>query len=444
MTISFNHSLPSRDIVIRQDDAESTNLEVSVGKMFPLARVRNTVIGYMEIVSFDLIIGESFLPKMTITVDDSNFLLRQQDFSKGIDIITIFVGNAQDTTYRPIKNDYLITDIDSSPGSPLITFDAVLHVPELYNAVNSGFENLSSFDTLKQVAKEIGLGFSSNVSNTNDAMNRIRYGRNNIFIYNTVSNAFRDNTSGFIVFVDQFANLNFIDVSTSINESPSTYLETNIYTGERLPRPVLLKLTNSKLSIDPTTVKIDLYTPISNYGAAAIQRVTSLNYFSLNSEYTEVSTDTVDPTIQQISRVSTYSSVESTNTFPQYLTAEAINKVNLAKLQGMFIDAHLDSMCPALYMYGTFDIELLNSFGQTEIESQNPNKNQVQVDSEGSPLPTRRITKNELLSGDGLLTRMSISYMRNTRGNDVSRVGRMKQSVMLYSKNQQPMTFVET
>ncbi len=437
----FEHSLDTRTIVIRQDDSESVRIENNVGKIYPLVRIRNTVMGFMEIVSFELTINEYFLPMLSISIDDSKFAFRQLDFAKGIDLITIFIGNAQDTTYKPIKNDYVITEVASSPGSAIISFEAMLHVPGLYNADNTAFENITSFDMLKIIAQEIGLGFVSNVSNTNDEMNRIRFGNTWQFIEDTVKFAYKDSTCSFLCFIDQWSNLCFIDVNTAINESPSTYMETNLLTGVKLEEPKLLKLTNNKMSIDENTVKISHFTPVSSYGAAAAKRATTLSYITLASDLATESLGQIQSNVIQLQNTQRFSRLETSNAFKEFSIAEAVNKTNNAKIQGMTIECLLDQYVPPIFMYGSFDVEILNSPERSGIESQSTTESNDDLLKEKPAIESRRYTLNEALSGEALLTKMSITYSR-VQNRDGDAIGKIRQNATFFSKNQSPMTFI--
>lgn len=436
----FEHTLEVRDIVLRQDDSESSWLETNSGKYYPLARVRNTVIEFQNIISFDITIGETFLPILSIAIDDEEFLLRQQDFAKGLDLITVFIGNAQDDTYIPIKQNFLITAVESSPGSAVITFEAILHVPKLYDYVNEGIEG-SSFDCLKAIAEEVGLGFVSNVAATEDVMYRIRYGRNIIFIQETSKRAFSSFDTGFFVFVDQFANLNFLEITTALASTNVTYLETNVVSAERIEEPKLLLFTNNKMNVEQDVVKINHYTPNSKYGSKAIKRNTVLNYKLLGTDLDEVTEFVTENLIEQMSPSAVMSTYKSVNTFDEYPLAWAVNQQNLNKLQGMTISASLDYYVPQLFMFGMFDVEILNAANRTSKASQSPTATQDDLAAEDPAIESGRLTINESLTGPALLTSTSITYLRVVSKNS-DRIGRIRQSVRLFSTNQEPMTSV--
>lgn len=436
MTQHFEHSLLSQDIVLRQDSGASNFIETASGKHYPLIRIRNTVIEFANIVSVSLSAGSSsFLPRVSVVVEDFDYSIRQQDFAKEIDMLTIFIGNAQDNVYKAIKNDYLITEVSSSAGSAYVSFEAELYVPKLYESINSSWED-TSFNVLKEIAKECNLGFVSNVSNTNDKMVRIRHENNLETIKSITATAWMNNDNSFVCFVDQFANLNFIDLNTATMATPSTYLETNILTGEELDEPELLLLTNSRVDANEKTVKITQYTPISKYGSESKTFTSKLHAVLLEQNKTSTIETVLEGHRSQIRDSRTFVNKIEDNTYTEYTASKAINLHNQSCMQGMHLVASLDNYVPPIFLYGCYDIQILNFANRATKDTQDK-INVKELEQRQPERTSGHYTLNTSLSGEAVLRDMTISYIRNGVVKDSNTTkSNVKQTLTLYSKNQ--------
>jgi len=97
-----------------------------------------------------------------------------------------------------------------------------LDVNHLYYTPYQSFSKKSSFDVLKSLAYEFGLGWASNISNTNDIMTWINPRTTNMeFINDVVQSSYLNDSSFLWSFVDFYYNLNFVDIETQLNEDGS-------------------------------------------------------------------------------------------------------------------------------------------------------------------------------------------------------------------------------
>ena len=79
---------------------------------------------------------------------------------------------------------------------------------------------MTSYDTLKALAKDMHLGFNSNIQNTTDNMNWLNFSlENHTFIKDVTKRAYKSDNSFFDSFIDFYYNLNFIDVEQCFKES---------------------------------------------------------------------------------------------------------------------------------------------------------------------------------------------------------------------------------
>lgn len=426
----FEHRLDTETIVIRQDNDVSKFIEENAGIYYPLIKIHNTVIPFGDVVSLSLSVGDTFLPRLSVTIDDTTYQFREVDFETQLSYITVFIGNPRDTVYKPIKNTYVVLSISSDPGSTMVSFEAELNVPKLYATYHLGIQG-TSFNAIKQIAKDSGLGFVSNVKNTNDEMFWISPGTRYAMIFDSImQGAYKSEDNSFFVFVDQYANLNFIDLRKAFVDAPTVIQETDILTGNKLDEPYQLALSNNTLD-RRNELLIIAYTPINYYGELAKDRADKLLYSELDVSYTNETSGSVIGS-DQLFDTKAISVVSNINTHSRYQLGKELTKYNRYILQGTKIDCVLDYFAPSAYLYATIPVHLYTTPSKTRKDESNQNENLVDI-SENEPVQTPNAhILNERLSGDMIITRMSYEYRRPASEED-DRI-RIHQSLRLFKK----------
>lgn len=411
----FKHALPTDDIVIRQDiGSDEEFFEKNVGQLYPLIKIKEQTINFSEIVSFSLNSGvNSILPQLNITIDDAEFSFRESNFIQKGDVLTIWIGNGQDSEHEVIKNNYYILDVSSSPRSTMVSFTCVLNVPELWNAINRSFE-LSSVALLKEIAKECQLGFVSNIEEGNDEMVWIQSTNNYSFITHIVERSFISEDSMIVVFIDQFANLNVMDIKTAIDDNTKIMLSTMPITGKKLDKPVPLFASNTTEGTDDPKAQIISWTPITQYGLDSIKYTAQVESATINPithELIENSTPILSP---QLKKSSLFTTFNNEWTHKNYGLSKASN-INNKQLLGLIkLDAILDYYIPILYIGMPLPVEIWNIPKNEEIHSQNQALDEVEVEKEPAANENNKITKNLQMSGDTILLNLTIGYNRKS------------------------------
>jgi len=96
--------------------------------------------------------------------------------------------------------------------------DGVLNVNRMFTTKIESFGNSSSFEVFKEIAKLSDLGFSTNITNTDDTMTWINPGKRVIeFCREVLSKSYRSDLSYMWAFVDFYYNINFIDIESQMN-----------------------------------------------------------------------------------------------------------------------------------------------------------------------------------------------------------------------------------
>lgn len=191
----------------------STNPNKALGLYSPIIQINDKYFDHYSITSSVIEIGE-FLPKLIISIRDEERILSNQA-SVTDAIIKLFI-RSKNKEFKPIRQDYKITSFSKSDSIVYIT--AVLNLPDLFNEKITSYGKLSSFDTIKKIAKDLKLGFASNETSTNDVMCHICPSMSLIdFIQNDiVPSIYKDDNSFFKVFIDQFYYLNMIEINKMV------------------------------------------------------------------------------------------------------------------------------------------------------------------------------------------------------------------------------------
>lgn len=157
-----------------------------------------------------------FLPRCRIAIWDKNHMFTNLYNPVFDPIVSVYV-KSPNQNLKPLRNDYLITNIESSTmddDTKIYYIEGDLYVPRIYDNVSKSYPNMRSIDCLKAICTDLGLGYSSNEESTNDKMTWINP---NMSYYtfmrdDVAKRAYKDDQTFFTCFIDRYYNLNFVNV----------------------------------------------------------------------------------------------------------------------------------------------------------------------------------------------------------------------------------------
>lgn len=214
----------------RLPEASYKDIELR-GVEYPHIQVNNYIFGPKEILKFH-IDNTGLLPRVyikTILLTSGRFL--SNSFPTDGDIVSVFI-RGRDDLFKPIRNDYLITSVESRVASStstqgkgtIIEIEGELYIPTIYDDGCEAFTG-TSFNIMKKLAKRLGLGFATNENSTNDTMTWIRAKDNTLeFMKHLTGSAWKDKNSFFYFFIDVYYHLNFINVNDLISYDSNVLL----------------------------------------------------------------------------------------------------------------------------------------------------------------------------------------------------------------------------
>lgn len=162
-----------------------------------------------------------FIPTITfvfrLTKSDA---FRTQSYPKDGDLISVFI-RAKNNAFKPIRNDYIIKNVQSSGGvaenkGGTTTITGQLFIPHLKDQIIKSYKG-TSFDTLNSIAKDLGLGFATNETSTSDSQAWLCPNTTwEEYIQSICHAAWKDENSFYKCFIDVYYHLNFINVNNQL------------------------------------------------------------------------------------------------------------------------------------------------------------------------------------------------------------------------------------
>ncbi len=300
-------TLKPNDIVVHVDtgnDKAGDKIKQRAGFEFPLLKFRNTVIEWIDIRTFDLAIGDSFLPTLMLSWGDETGSIVDTDWPTDDDTITVFIGNNKDTSNTPIHSDFRIVSISKSE-SGVVSVKAELRIPNWKQSSTKQWVDGTGFEAIQLFCQALGLGLISNITNSLDVDSQNQYTESNSkWLKDTLSDLWLGDDTTPWCFIDANYNLNIIAVPEAFNQSTNRSINFNVRTGKALAQPVPLVLTDNRAGSQPEWgCKVNNWVPVNRVGSnkqnkpsAAKWEITYKNYGTGTVEQDSVTTMIADQT----------------------------------------------------------------------------------------------------------------------------------------------------
>lgn len=235
--VKFDNQLKLTDIIVPltnssitesgqyyRDNQAEIQQSLVYGIHAPLIMINNIVIDFDEVLEFSLkSVGP--MPTVSMIVRDRFNLINTLDNPNLDNEIRIQIIPKFDNAYKKINLSFYISNIKISNG--IITLTGLYKIPKFTSSQFKAFGNISMYSLCEEISKETGLGFASNVSNTND--DRYVYCDNKSYmeilsreiVHSSTYNGSTDlNSTKLCVFdwwIDMWNNLNLVDIYERYN-----------------------------------------------------------------------------------------------------------------------------------------------------------------------------------------------------------------------------------
>lgn len=183
----------------------------------PMVYYNGIHIEYKDISYFELY-HEGILPAIKITFGDRNGIFKDKGFPVDDTIISIFLYS-RSKRLRSINMDFKISNFKDL-GQNEFMIMGIVNIPEIYLRKFKSYSKKTSFEALKDVAKECELGFCSNISDSNDKMTWINTGFPNYqFIDSIVKNSYLNDSAFLNCYIDFYYNLCYVDLEKELTRN---------------------------------------------------------------------------------------------------------------------------------------------------------------------------------------------------------------------------------
>jgi predicted chitinase len=155
------------------------------------------------------------IPTLKVTFKDTYNMMKDKAFPLDDTKISIFI-NTLSENLKPIHMDFKIVKFNID--GKIYDITGVIDVNQLYTKKFRSIPKKTSFNALKTIAEEVGLGFNSNIDNTDDEMTWINTGdKLHKFIQKIVDKSYKSDEAFLISYLDYFYGLNYIEIEKELN-----------------------------------------------------------------------------------------------------------------------------------------------------------------------------------------------------------------------------------
>ena len=217
----FKPSMKPIDIVLplENESLENKRIIASTLGYVPLIYYNGVEVKRTDISTFRLY-HQGMLPKIECIISDTYGIFKKTGIPGDDTKISIFI-NSKSKILASLRMDFKITEfIELSPSKYKV--EGVIDIPKLYLRKFINFSNKTSFEALQDLARNLGLGFCTNINNTNDKQNWLNIGKTQReFMKNVVENSYISDTSFQVCYIDYYYNLCFVDISREFDRDVS-------------------------------------------------------------------------------------------------------------------------------------------------------------------------------------------------------------------------------
>lgn len=235
----FKSSIKLDEIIINDIESGKTGYTGDylyskiLGKVFPYISIGGIVLSPEDILDVR-ISCTGFIPTISLNFRDTSRVLSETYFPVDGEVISVYLRSSGDeVTFNPIRLDFSTNSIIPLNFSYVRNFkvDGVLRIPQLWNDITDWKES-SSIKTFIKIAKDLQLGFSSNIEETNDSQTWICAKKNRYdWIKDITKRVYFSDESFFDSWIDFYYNLNLVEMNRLFNHDEDIEQSKLISTG---------------------------------------------------------------------------------------------------------------------------------------------------------------------------------------------------------------------
>lgn len=425
----------------QEDFLKGSIVRSNTTSLSPIVKINDFVINASYLTSFEIDCTE-FLPKCNLSFYDISEQFTELNYPKDGDIMKVYIGTGgKEDIWKPIRIDFHILDVYPymSDGVTAFSISGEMEIPGFNNDKCEVFKDKSSFDTCREIAKNLKLGFSSNIEGTDDTQIWLNnYGTDQSFINRIVRHAYVDEHSFTTAFIDPYYYLNFIECNGIINDadnderfideldeipyiSDSINADPNNVDTEENTAPDFITNSNAYIA---SNIGIKEYGQVNNFGSTVnmLGKKIYTRYWDDNDE--EYRVEFITPFIsegQNLKQITQCENEEDSvkqhtkkiimraqteNMHKNYNYSEICNMLNLNEINKYGLTVVLNGFNPQIIRYQKKYVAIFTKSYMVQADMDNREAN-------GEEVSTRTIDNGEYLNTElsGFYTVTGISYV---------------------------------
>lgn len=212
-------------------DVTGATEEIMMGYGIPLIKINAYEVENLSYFKLDL---TGKIPTLIFRFIPANESFLFTSYPKDGDLVSLFVRSTSQL-YKPIRMDLLITEVLNSfpmlgsgaygaedranANNSVFTIKAQMRIPGIFKHVSKSFKDKTSYQVMREVAKELKLGFASNEKNTEDKMNWICPNKTYFkFLEDVCNSSWKGEEDFFDWWIDHNYVLNFVNLRKQLLE----------------------------------------------------------------------------------------------------------------------------------------------------------------------------------------------------------------------------------
>ena len=189
------------------------------GAIVPVITINTTSFRDDELIYMETDFSNSVsIPTIDVSIDDSKGNKFALEFPTDGDVISLYLRPPDTENLRPIRIDFDIVEIRSDSESMQYGISGVMKIPGFFAEKCESFADDTSFEQVKSICSNIGLGFASNVTSTDDSMPRLcAFDTYKEFVDKAVAYSYRDDDSFFTWYLDPYYYLCLVNINSQFD-----------------------------------------------------------------------------------------------------------------------------------------------------------------------------------------------------------------------------------
>jgi len=405
-------------------DSKSQQEAASNTGYLPFVWYNTYQISYTDIQYF-LLTHDGVTPVVKMIFSDSANLMKDKGMPLDDTKIKVFI-NPRNSKLKPILLQFKISTFKIN-GS-VYTIAGVLDIDGLYLKQYKSYKSMSSNKALQEISKELGLGFNTNIDDTNDSMTWLNTGQRTYnFISDIISTSYKSDEAFLMGYIDYYYHFNYVDLEKELTRNIKEELGISSFGLEQAAeikdkdKLASLFLTNDKTHENSNTY-ISKYKVINNSTTVSLLE----GYLTRIKYYDDMAKDLlvfdVDSITSPGDKIILKGSPQNEEFYSKNINLKYMGKMDVDNTHKNYNYSYIQNV------RNISDIEKI----QLNVELKTPNYNiyrfqKIQVMLTNTPTPSQKGVNNRL-SGEWFI--INIEFQMN-RGSIVQKVQMVKRDLEL-------------